>query len=260
MPEKLDEPSPIEPPVWSEQIQIRSYDVDATRRATILSLFRHFLEAAWNHAENLGFGFAHLGAQGKFWVLSRLRIEVTRYPVWGAQANLRTWPRGIQSLFALREFEFVDESNQRLAAGSSAWLVVDSISKRPQRLLKLLPNLASFAPKPALGQDPEKLEDNESWDSESPITARYTDIDVNNHVTAARYLGWIIDSYPAGFHAQNSLHAIDVNYLSETIEGEQLIVRTRQTGPNVFLHSLTKSNGAEVCRARLEWSIFTTKD
>src|SRR5437016_4491547 len=90
----------IERPVWTERIQIRSYDVDATRRATILSLFRYFLEAAWNHAESLGFGFTKLGAQGKFWVLSRVRLEVMRFPAWGDQVILRTWPRGIQSAFA----------------------------------------------------------------------------------------------------------------------------------------------------------------
>jgi acyl-ACP thioesterase len=97
------------------------------------------------------------------------------------------------------------------------------------------------------------LEDNESWDNACPIAARYTDIDVNNHVTAARYLGWIVDSYPVGFHASNSLRALDINYLSETVEGEQLTVRARQIEPTIFLHSLAKSNGAEVCRARLEW-------
>jgi acyl-ACP thioesterase len=248
------EPSSIPSPIWTEQIQFHSYDVDATRRATILSLFRYFLEAAWNHAESLGFGFAHLGAQNKFWVLSRIRIEVAQYPAWGSRAILRTWPRGIQSVFALRDFELLDQTNQRLAAGSSAWLVVDSISKRPQRLLKLLPNLAAFNANAALAHDPEKLDENTSWDSESPITARYTDIDVNNHVNAARYIGWMLDSYPVGFHLQNSLRAIDVNYLSETIEGEQLSVHTRQSEPKTFTHSLTKPNSAEVCRARLQWS------
>jgi len=248
------EQSSIQAPVQTERIQIRSYDVDATRRATILSLFRCFLEAAWNHAEALGFGFANLATQGKFWVLSRVRIEVTQFPAWGAQVTLRTWPRGIQSLFALREFELLDETNQRLAAGSSAWLVVDSVSKRPRRLLKVLPDLAAFNANPALTKDPEKLDANETWDGECSIAARYTDIDVNNHVNAARYIGWILDSYPAGSHKQHSLRSIDLNYLNETVEGEQLIVRTRQMEPQVLLHSVKKVTGVEVCRARLDWT------
>jgi len=242
-----------EPPVWSERLRIRSYDVDATRRATTTSLCRHFLEAAWNHAEALGFGFTHLSSQGKFWVLSRFRLEVQQCPAWGDSVTLQTWPRGIKSLFAFRDFELHDESGTRIAAGSSAWLVLDSASKRPQKLHKLLPSLAALDGKAALGRDPEKLDDNETWDNDCSITVRYTDIDVNQHVNANRYIGWMLDTYPAGFHLQHSLRVLEVNYLSETLEGEQLIVRTRQTEPTVYNHSLIKPSGTEVCRSRLEW-------
>ena len=47
-----------------------------------------FLEAAWNHAEELGVGFHALGQHGRFWVLSRLRFEAERYPEWGSAVAL----------------------------------------------------------------------------------------------------------------------------------------------------------------------------
>ena len=240
-------------PVFTEELRIHSYDADGSRRATCPALFRYFLEAAWNHAEELGFGFTNLRDQGKFWVLGRFCFEVSQYAAWGSQATLRTWPRGLKSAFALRDFEFLDEAGGRFAAGSSAWLVVDSVSKRPQRLHKLLPSIAALDGKAALGRDPEKLEDNEIWDSEFSLTVRYTDIDVNQHVNSARYVGWMLDAYPAGFHLENSLAVLEVNYLSETLEGEPLTLRTRQTERSVYVHSLVKRSGAEVCRARLEW-------
>jgi medium-chain acyl-[acyl-carrier-protein] hydrolase len=243
-----------EAPVWAEELRIRSYDVDATRRATSPSLFRYFLEAAWNHAEALGVGFSSLREDDKFWVLSRLRCEVQEYPMWGSNAILRTWPRGIKSAFALRDFEFLDGSGSRFAAGSSAWLVVDAVSKRPQRLHKLMPRLAAIEGKAALGQAPEKLGENELWDNNFTVDVRYSDIDVNQHVNSSRYLAWILESYPAGFHLQHSLAVLEVNYLSETVEGEALIVRARQIAPGVYVHSLSKGSGPAVCRARLEWS------
>jgi acyl-ACP thioesterase len=240
-------------PVWVERLRIRSYDADATRRAASPSLCRYFFEAAWNHAEALGVGYAHLRRQGKFWVLARLLCEVPQYPEWGEWATLRTWPRGIKSVFALREFELLAETGTRLAAGSSAWLVVDSVSKRPLRLHQLLPGLTGMEGDAALGRDPAKLPENETWDHESSITACYTDIDVNQHVTSSRYLGWMLDAYPAAFHLQHSLRVLEVNYLNETIQGEKLIVKTRQNDSSIYCHSLVKSDGREVCRARLEW-------
>jgi acyl-ACP thioesterase len=247
-----------EAPAWTEELTIRSYDVDATRRATSLSVCRYFLEAAWNHAEALGLGFSHLQSQGKFWVLARLRCEVRQYPVWGDRVMLRTWPRGLKSVFALRDFELQDETGMRIAAGSSAWLVLDSVSKRPQRLHKVLPSLAALNGKAALGCDPEKLGDNETWGNACPRTVRYTDIDVNKHVNSSRYIGWMLDAYPAGFHLHHWLRVLEVNYVGETLEGEQLIVRTHQSDAAAYIHSLIKPSGSEVCRARLEWKVNPT--
>jgi medium-chain acyl-[acyl-carrier-protein] hydrolase len=248
-----------EAPAWTEELRIRSYDVDATRRATSLSVCRYFLEAAWNHAEALGLGFSHLRSQGKFWVLARLRCEMQQYPAWGDRVMLRTWPRGLKSVFALRDFELQDETGTRIAAGSSAWVVLDAASKRPQRLHKLFPNLAALNGKAALGCDPEDLGgENETWDDACPITVRYSDIDVNKHVNSTRYIGWMLDAYPPGFHLQHSLRVLEVNYLGETLEGEQLIVRTRQSDAAVYSHSLIKPSGNEVCRVRLEWKVDPT--
>jgi medium-chain acyl-[acyl-carrier-protein] hydrolase len=239
--------------VWSEPLKVRSYDVDLNRRATGASLCRHFLEAAWNHAEALGVGFSHLASQGKFWVLSRLRLEARRYPTWGSVATLRTWPRPPTALFAMRDFELLDDAGTVIVAGSSAWLVLDEVSKRPQRVTRLLADVGSLSSRTALARDPEKLPDGDAWEGHSSATVRYTDIDVNGHVGSSRYIGWMLDAYPLEFHRAHWMRALEVNYLGETLAGEGLSVRTRQAGPAEFLHSLVKDNGAEVCRARLEW-------
>ena len=242
-----------ESPVWTEPLKICSYDVDFTRRVTSASLCRYFLEAAWNHAEALGVGFSHLVTQSKYWVLSRLLLEVQQYPFWGSTAILRTWPRAAKLVFAMRDFEVADGSGTRIAAGSSAWLVLDAASKRPQRLNKLLPGLAGLSDKSALGRDPEKLPNCQAGEAVFSTTVRYADIDVNRHVNSGRYIAWILDAYPFGFHLEHCVRVLEVNYLGETLEGEVLSVRTRQTGAAVYSHSLTKANGDEVCRARLEW-------
>jgi medium-chain acyl-[acyl-carrier-protein] hydrolase len=240
--------------VWTEPLRIRSYDVDFTRRATSASLCRYFLEAAWNHAEALGVGFGDLARQGKFWVLSRLRMEVHQSPVWGSATTLRTWPRAPRSLFAMRDFEIADAGGTPIVAGSSAWLVIDAASKRPQRLSTLLSGLDGLYGNAALGRDPEKLERCEDWDHAFSVQVRYADIDVNRHVNSGLYIDWMLDAYPLAFHGQHSLRALEVNFLGETIEGDVLSVRTRQAGAAVYCHSLTKSGGSETCRARLEWN------
>lgn len=241
-------------PLWTEQIRICSYDVDFTRRATLASLCRYFLEAAWNHAESLGVGFNYLQNQQKFWVLSRLLMELERPPAWGSPVTVRTWPRQVRSVFAMRDFEFLDSAGMRVVAGSSAWLVLDAVSKRPQRLEKLLPGLEDWGDDTALGENPQKLGDLETWDAVTPVTVRYSDIDVNRHVNSSRYIGWILDTYSLQFHGEHSVRSFEINYLGETLEGDVLSVRSGQFMEGVFFHSLVKPDGNTVCRARLEWT------
>jgi medium-chain acyl-[acyl-carrier-protein] hydrolase len=243
-----------ESPIWIEQLKICSYDVDFTRHATSTSLCRYFLEAAWNHAEALGVGFAALAKQDKYWVLSRFRLEIVQPAPWGTPVTLRTWPRAIKSVFAMRDFELADGAGARFAAGSSAWLVLDAASRRPQRLQKLLPSFANLGDRTALNRDPEKLPELDTWETTYSVCVRYTDIDVNRHVNSSRYIGWILDAYPWEFHNTHAVRSLEINYLSETVAGEVLTIRTRATEPHLWSHSLCKADGHEVCRARLEWT------
>lgn len=243
-------------PAWTELLRVHSYDVDFTRRLTVTSLCRYFLEAAWNHAEALGVGFKQLAHEGRFWVLSRLRLELIRPPAWGSAITLRTWPRGARAVFALRDFELTDEVGVRLAAGTSAWLVLDT-ARRPQRLLKLMPALAGLDGPAALGCEPEKLPQFEGTGDGFTVPVRHTDIDVNRHVNSSRYVGWMLDGYPGEFHAAHDLRVLEVNYLDEAREGDLLNACAHSAGALTFCHSLTKAGGSEVCRARLAWTAGT---
>src|SRR5258708_26681262 len=91
--------------VWRESFEVHSYDVDFRKRTTVEAICRAFLEAAWNHAGQLGIGYTELASQNRLWVLARLLIQVHRYPCWGEGLELTTWPRGTSSVFALRDFE-----------------------------------------------------------------------------------------------------------------------------------------------------------
>ncbi|MRR32795.1 acyl-ACP thioesterase, partial [bacterium] len=114
------------PPVWSQPVVMRSFDVDFRRQATLSTVCRWFLEAAWHDAERLGFGFADLARQEKLWVLSRLLVQVSSYPAWGETVEVRTWPRSSRGVFAMREFQMIQSGKDVCACGTSAWLVLDA--------------------------------------------------------------------------------------------------------------------------------------
>jgi medium-chain acyl-[acyl-carrier-protein] hydrolase len=153
----------------------------------------------------------------------------------------------------MRDFEVADAAGTPIVAGSSAWLVVDAASKRPQRLNALLAGLEGLYGNATLSRDPVKLEACDDWGHAFSVAVRYDDIDVNRHVNSGRYIDWMLDAYPLQFHRDHCLRVLEVNFLGETLEGDVLNVRTRQDRARVYLHALTKIGGPETCRARLEW-------
>jgi len=243
------------PPVrWTQEFGVHSFDVDFRRHASIETVCRFFMEAAWNHAEALGFGFSHLAAQGKVWVLSRLSVRVVRNPQWGETVCVRTWPRATKSVFAMRDFQLLSGAGDVMASGASAWLVLDANSRRPQRPERVLSRVPALPAERALPEDPEKIPAVAASPGGPPFRVRYSDLDVNNHVNSCRYLRWVLDAYPVEFHAAHIVAQLEANYLGETHAGEALALRSDTADASVHAHCLTKAdNGTEVCRVRLTW-------
>lgn len=236
---------------WREEIRIHSYDVDFFQRATLEAICRLFLEAAWNHAEALGVGFAHLAEQHCLWVLVRLVIKLHRYPSWAETLTLNTWPRAAKGVFALREFELIDPIGNLVGGGSSAWAVLDAQTKKPQRIEKMLAGIRRGPERLAVALEPTKLSACQAPDTITRKTA-YGDIDLNGHVNSGRYIGWLMDSYSFEFHKAHQVHLLEVNYLGETAGGETISIRSQQASPDTWCHAIYRA-GTEVSRARMVW-------
>jgi acyl-ACP thioesterase len=240
--------------VWTETFKVHSYDVDFKQAATVESLCRHFQEVAWNHAEHLGAGYQRLQQENRFWVLSRLLLEITRPPGWGETVTLQTWPRVAKSVFAMRDFEMFDSSGARMVAGTSGWLVLDTKTRRPHRVDKLIAGIKTPADKRALDREPQKLDWSEVGASSRQVTVQYSDIDVNGHVNNARYIGWLLDSYPLDFHRRHEVTSLEVNFLGELVGVESISVLSKAAAPGEFRHSIALAvTGGEACRATICW-------
>src|SRR5512133_1225031 len=94
--------------IWTDHYPVTWYDADASHRAGIVTICKFLQESAWNHANHLGFGYRTANEVKQVWVLVRLLVKMERYPNWGEMVTVRTWPRGMEGLLALRDFEILD--------------------------------------------------------------------------------------------------------------------------------------------------------
>ena len=191
-------------------------------------------DAASNHAAVLGVGYEDLTPINRAFILSRFAIEIDHpLPKWEERIEVRTWPRLLDRLFALRDYEIVDASKRSVLRGTSAWLLIDTEKRRPARphaqLLGLTPRKVC-----ALGEDdPEKL----PWENDTEFlenrVARASDLDPNSHVNNSRYIDWVTDAIARKYGPSTAISGLCINFLSEIRFGQQVSIGTREQGEGI---------------------------
>ena len=246
----------MEPNVWRQNFTIRSYEVDCHSRLSIVSIFNFMQEAASQHADALGVSIQQLLSEDYTWLLSRLKIKMNMYPAWNDQLTINTWPSGIQRLFALRDFELTDRGNRIVGAALSAWLVVDTVKKRPVRASSFVERLKPVEGDHILPDQLDKLRAIDNYSQERKFRVRFGDLDINQHVNNACYVEWMLEGMPAGILNEQALAELEINFLAESFLHDRVVARCRplNSGNREFQHSLIReADGQELVRARTVW-------
>ncbi len=202
-------------PIYEENLTVGTWDCDRSDRLNIAGACNFWQEAAGRHAEALGVGTDAFKERGFAWILSRLSAELLRRPRRGERVLVRTWPRGLERLYALRDYEIHGEDKQVLGRGRSVWLVVDTLTFRPKRPETLGLSLPLNKGLDAMSEGGGSLVKRENLQPSGSRSALYSDIDYNGHVNNARYIQWIQDALPANDLEAASSMRVDINYLSE---------------------------------------------
>jgi medium-chain acyl-[acyl-carrier-protein] hydrolase len=225
----------------ARNFKISSFDLDPMGRARLTSLAGFFQEMAYLHANTLGFGFHDLEENGSFWVLSRMRIAVDRYPVWDEEISVETWHNGVDRLFGLREFRVVNRFEEPIARATSAWLILDAHSRRPVRPDEGLLDAGTgrgFLFRERLG----KIDIPDSRVSLGTRRVVYSDLDIMGHVNNVKYMEWCVDlcmdhrktltaagDEKAGQPGGEGIRELEINYTGEARLGETIEILGSET-------------------------------
>lgn len=232
--------------VHSEEFRIRHSEADRLGELKLAAWFDFLQEAAANHATKLGVGLADLRESHRLWVLSRLRLGISRVPGIGETIRVETYPNGIDRLFAKRQFLIFDATGTEIARASSWWLLLNAEKLRPIKTEFLREILPDNSDRPDCFAPGEKhhFQDREPIFS---VPVRYSMEDVNGHMNNAQYaaltqdcLAQLADNSPRRiteleiqFHA--AAKAPDMLAVAGKIQGDAFFIQGKnQTGSGIF--------------------------
>lgn len=231
---------------------LHSYEVDKNGKAFPHSLMNFMLHSAWQHVAKSDFSFDALAAENNIWVLSRFKMFIHKYPGWGENIEIETWGKGVDKLFAIRDFIISGTENRRLVTASSAWLVVNRKNLRPQRLDNLNANFLAYPDRHAIPEKLEKIILPVEAEEKEIIKTHYSDIDVNNHVSSSNYTKWMLDAMNKD-NENRSLSSLEINYLAEARFNEDIAITCCIASPFNYCTILRKTDDAELCRGKFLW-------
>lgn len=243
--------------IYEESTRVNTYECDFSRHWKPAAFFQHLTEAAGIHAERLGWGFDVMFAQNLFWVHSRMKIKFFGFPQAGDVVTIRTWPKTIQQkLFYIRDYEVLNETGEKIAAASSAWLVINATTRRmvpPQTLTLGLPTLAERF---GLDEPLEKLGLPETGEERLRLRAGYSAVDMVGHVNNCRYIEWICDTFSLEDYQNRTLDWLQVNYDHEIRPAEEvaLLVNGSTEDPGLWtVTGINRSNQTRAFESALHW-------
>lgn len=203
------------PEILKETYTVTSADIDFRKKISAGKLVNIFIQIAWHHAEALNFGIDFMHKNHTVWMLSRLHVKLMEEITWNEQLEISTWPKGINRLFYQRDFEFYNANQKKVAAGTSEWLIIDIQARRP-KLFQADHHI--FNPenvRHAIDSHVPVLTTPEISEENFFRIVRYSDIDLNEHLTTTRYIDWMFDTFGPEYLSTHSCKEFIVNFIRE---------------------------------------------
>ena len=207
-------------PVYRQEFHIDPVAVDRFGRLKPSVLLLYAQEAAGHHSDLLSFTYEDLARRGLFWAIIRNRVQITRMPREHETITLETWPMPTTRTAYPRSTIAYDAAGNELFRSVSLWVLMDRENrtmvlpgKSGVELEGTLRGLELAAPR---SLSPRVMNTSRSR------TVCFTDLDVNGHMNNTRYLDWVMDLLPSGFHGGHDIRELTLCYMNEALEGQTL--------------------------------------
>lgn len=217
---------------YTQEFTLTDLYLDGFRRLKPSVLFYLIQEVSGNHAARLGAGWETLAEKGVFWAIIRHRVQINRLPRAGEIIRLETWPMPTTRTAYPRATVAYDEKGELLFSSHALWVLMDLNTRAmvlPGKSGVDVPGQLRGLEIPAPGPVSPQL--HEQWTQRH---VGYSLLDRNGHMNNTYYLDWLDDLNSSDFHQTHSLKQVNICYLSEAREGQDVRLFHRLDEENIL--------------------------
>ncbi len=251
-----------QPNFYIYEEQVRSFEIGPDQRLKLRPLLHHLQEAAVGHSNQAGDTFPTQLANGAVWVLSRIHVQMDRYPRWESPFKIETWSVAIEALTAIRDFQIEDDEGL-CGRATTQWLLMNIEKRRPVRIPKGLESGYGRKTQRMVEDSFEPLPELEDAEFSLGMQVGRGALDSVNHVNNAFAVEWCLESLPDERIKGLRLVGVEAAFKRELVYGDELRSETAtaavpdigSNGEVPYLHRLIRADGGAVLiQARSRWT------
>ncbi len=200
---------------YEQEFEVGFELVDYTLNLKLNGLCTFMQTVANKHASLLGLNYYQNADNSEeensyYWILSKAKYVVDKYPKWEEMVQLRTFPRGRHRLAAMRGFDIIN-NGEKCGYIIGEYLLMDARRQRPVKIQGRTDALAVID-FPYEGEVIEKLKPEGQLQKTDIRKPYYTEIDLNNHMNNAFYINWATDMLDLEIHDKYEIAEFQINY------------------------------------------------
>ncbi|MCF6361692.1 MAG: thioesterase [Cyclobacteriaceae bacterium] len=230
---------------YTEKVRIKSYHVDRKGELGTVQVFNFLQEAAFRHSVIDKFGQLDLDEMDMVWVLSRMKVVFLEAVQLGETIELNSWVRSINGALSERDFELTHNGKSIIRA-TSLWICLEVKLIKPVRIPDHITARMVENNSEDLFISTAKIPTLNKVSSSIFYKIQPSDIDMVNHTNNVVYVRIGLDA----INSNKLIKEIDVNYLNQSFEGENLEIKTEKDLGEPILQEIVNADGEVVCRLR----------
>lgn len=193
---------------------------------------------AARHSEVGGISFSDMQEFHQAWVLSRMRVEITRMPKWKEKVTVKTWIQSLENSRSIRCLElYVGE--EKVVGCETFWAVLNTQSRRPEALALPHEHFEKFPNNRATSKSFTKIEIGGERVGVAERKVLLSDLDIVNHANNVKYLEWCLDDVNSKWIMSGQLNAFEMNFLKEVGLNDTISVE-KNTSDHELIYTVNK--------------------
>lgn len=246
--------------LYNCRFNLTAGEADAHSLMPVTQVVERLIEVATRHANTLNIGYEELLHAGIGWVLSRLSLEMERYPRINEDYAIDTWIEAFNRRYSDRNFDITDGAGNVLGYARSTWVAIDMRNRTMADLSQLGSDAFPCLDRPCPVAPARRLQPMPADAAGEEVRFGYSDIDFNRHVDTVRYLAHVLDHWTLDHHDHLAVARLDMAFNRELRYGDAVTLRVHTLPDGSAECELVRADGQRAASMRIVWRLRRDMD